>query len=252
MRRRTAAFGSVWPPAACQKISASHRNSIAGYLISAYDPTERGGAIEMRIHYLLLVSIFLLTEHVAHAQNSDFGLLIGVSWPVSEVVSGSTNTVRGSVGGGGQFNYAFQVLQRSADLYVELPLVISVRDTGVITATSPTGSTSVAASTSLQVFFTPGVRVKFSPESRVSLYGALGGGLLTYGANQFTTSGQNVRISNATSTTAALDFGGGVDFRLTRLLSLRFDLRDFVTRSGVAGVVGRNHAIFGFGVAFHF
>jgi hypothetical protein len=234
-----------WPTATCRKISASHRNSIAAYLNPAYHPA-------VRPHLFLLISTLLLAPVAARAQNSDFGLLIGVSWPVSEVVSGSTNTVRGSVGGGGQFNYAFQVLQRSVDLYVELPLIISARDTGVITATSPTGSASVAASTSLQVFFTPGVRVKFSPESRVSVYGALGGGLLTYGANQFTTTGPNVRISNATTATAALDFGGGLDFRLTRLLSLRFDLRDFVTRSGVAGVVGRNHAIFGFGVAFHF
>jgi len=49
-----------------------------------------------------------------------------------------------------------------------------------------------------------------------------------------------------------MDFGGGVDFRLTRLLSLRFDLSDFVTRAGAAGVAGRNQPMFGFGVAFHF
>jgi len=206
----------------------------------------------MRIHCFLLVAGCLLGQSAARAQNSDFGLLLGVSWPVSEVVSGSSNTVRGSVGGGGQFNYAFQVLQRSVDLYVELPLIVSARDTGVVTSTNGTATTSVAASTSLQVFFTPGVRVKISPESRVSLYAALGGGLLAYGANQISTNGQNVRVSNATTTTGALDFGGGVDFRLTRLLSLRFDLRDFVTRAGLAGVAGRNHAMFGFGVAFHF
>jgi hypothetical protein len=94
--------------------------------------------------------------------------------------------------------------------------------------------------------------VKFSPESRVSLYGALGGGLLTYGANRLFTTGSNVGISNATTTSGALDFGGGVDFRLTRLLSLRFDLRDFVTKAGLAGVASRNHVMFGFGVAFHF
>ena len=44
----------------------------------------------------------------------------------------------------------------------------------------------------------------------------------------------------------------GGDFRLTRLLSLRGDARDFVTREGLGGVTGRNHSTFQAGIAFHF
>ena len=50
---------------------------------------------------------------------------------------------------------------------------------------------------------------------------------------------------------AALDFGGGLDFRLTRLVSLRAEARDFVTGRGLGGVEGRNHPIFSFGLGIH-
>jgi hypothetical protein len=43
-----------------------------------------------------------------------------------------------------------------------------------------------------------------------------------------------------------------MDFRLTRLLSVRGDIRDFVTGRGLGGLNGRNHTIFGFGMAVHF
>jgi hypothetical protein len=39
---------------------------------------------------------------------------------------------------------------------------------------------------------------------------------------------------------------------LTRLLSLRGEIRDFVTGSGLGGVNGRHHPIIGFGMAAHF
>ena len=151
-----------------------------------------------------------------------------------------------SVGASGQFNYAFQVLQRAVDLYVELPVVFSARDSADVT------TTSVSSSSGLDVYFTPGVRMKFSPESRVSFYGDLGGGVASFGGAHVVTAGRAVSISTGRSTTPALDFGGGIDFRLTRLLSLRFDLRDFVTRSGLGGSGGMHHGLFDFGVAFHF
>ena len=46
-------------------------------------------------------------------------------------------------------------------------------------------------------------------------------------------------------------FGGGLDFRLTRLISLRAEVRDFVSRRGIGLTDGRNHLVFGFGMGFH-
>jgi hypothetical protein len=38
---------------------------------------------------------------------------------------------------------------------------------------------------------------------------------------------------------------------MSRLMSLRVEARDFVSGKGLGGVDGRNHAIYGFGVGFH-
>ena len=59
-------------------------------------------------------------------------------------------------------------------------------------------------------------------------------------------------IARIASTAAAFGFGGGLDFRLTRLLSLRFEGRDFVTRAGLGGERGRTHPFFAVGIGFHF
>lgn len=159
--------------------------------------------------------------------------------PVNPVISGS-------VGASGQINYAWQIVQRAVDLYVELPLVLTGENSGVVQPGV------VSSSTSLDVFFTPGVRVKFSPQSRVSFYAALGGGLASFGTDESVVAPGLVGDINHRVTSAALDFGGGVDFRLTRLLSLRVDGRDFVTRSGLGGSTGRNRWMVLVGVAFHF
>jgi hypothetical protein len=197
----------------------------------------------MRIKSLL--SMLLFTMCAARAQNSDFAFLLGVSGPNGKVVSGANGFVNGSVGVNGQFNFAWQVLQRSADLYVELPLIINARDAGTV------ASGTVTSSDGLDFFFTPGLRLKFSPQSRVAFYGEAGGGLASFGTAEVSVA-RAVTVATGRATTAAFDFGGGLDFRLTRLLSFRFDARDIVTRTGLGGSNGRHHGIFAFGVAFHF
>jgi hypothetical protein len=187
--------------------------------------------------------LLLLLSRAAQAQNSDLGLLVGVYTPRGEVQVSPSIYIHGSTGASLQANYAWQFLQRAVDLYAELPLVLSLQTTGTVTGTSVTGSTGA-------LFFTPGVRVKVSPESRVSFYGALGGGLASFSLPVTVTS--TSITGGGRTTTAALGFGGGIDFRLTRLLSLRFDARDFVTRAGLGSTAGRNHGVYSFGIAFHF
>jgi hypothetical protein len=197
----------------------------------------------MRIKFLL--PMFLFTMFTAHAQNSDLAFLLGVSGPSGKVVSGAQGYVNGSVGASVQFNFAWQVLQRSTDLYVEMPLIINARDTGTV------APGVVTSSSGIDYFFTPGVRLKFSPQSRVSFYGAAGGGVASFGTAEVRVAGITA-VKAGRSVSPALDFGGGLDFRLTRLLSLRFDLRDFVTRAGMGGSNGHHHGIFELGLAFHF
>ena len=191
------------------------------------------------------IAIPFLMPRAAMAQNSDLSFLLGVYWPRGEVVTAPSTYIHGSVGASVQLNYAGQVIQKAVDLYIEVPVVISVQNTGTVT------STSVTSSTGPDVFFTPGVRLKISPQSRISFYGALGGGIASFSTDRIV-SGKSTTITSGRTNSGALDFGGGIDFRLTRLLSLRFDARDFVTQAGLGGSVGRHHGIYEFGVVFHF
>jgi hypothetical protein len=198
----------------------------------------------MPTKWLLCLLLAALATTRAAAQNSDLALLAGITGPHGRVVAGPNPIASGSVGAGGQINYAWQVLQRSVDLYVELPLVF----TGESSGTATLGAT--ISSNGTDIFFTPGLRLKISPQSRVSFYAVLGGGIGSLGSTQVTTGVTPSAVSNRV-TTPALDFGGGLDFRLTRLLSLRGDIRDFVSRS-VPPLSGRNRWMALVGIAFHF
>src|SRR5580700_5021107 len=109
-----------------------------------------------------LIRMMALTTAMAGcpalAQNSDVGLLFGISVPVGAVTPGN---VTGSVGASGQINYAGQLYEtRAGQLYVELPLVIAAQVTGNV-------GPAVTSSIRDQIFFTPGVRWKFTLQSRV-------------------------------------------------------------------------------------
>jgi hypothetical protein len=202
------------------------------------------------IRTMRTITALLMLTALAQAQNSDLALLAGISGPRGETtVSGGTSTISGSVTPSFQINYAWQVLERRAALYVELPLIVPVRVNGSIVA-GPSGS-AIAGNNGPDIFFTPGARIKFTPESRVSFYGALGLGIASFGPTSSIIPPLTV-VNGSRQNSFAVDFGGGIDFRLTRLLSLRADVRDFVTDAGLGGTSGRNHAIFQAGIGFHF
>ena len=180
----------------------------------------------------------------ALAQNSDLGILLGVSVRTSAIVS--PGRIESSVGASVQFNYAVQLRESAAGrVYLELPVLIAADSRSALT-------TSIRSSHTTTVFFTPGVRFHHTIHPRVALYGAVGGGLASAAGN-FSIVGAGFvsdRIDRTTS--AAVGFGGGLDFRLTRLLSLRAEGRDFVTKAGLRGERGRNHPFFTVGIGFHF
>jgi hypothetical protein len=219
-------------------ISAGHRKLVVWLEFAPYDS-------HMRRMLAVCGLIGLLGACRVEAQNSDLALLAGITGPRGRVVGGPNLVASGSVGASGQINYAWQAWQRALNLYIELPLVFTGNSSGTAT-TQGTVSYSSGG-----IFFTPGARIKVSPQSRVSFYAALGGGIGTIGTTQVT-AGATASVVSKRNTSPALDFGGGLDFRLTRLLSLRADARDFVTRSGFGLSSGRNRWMFLVGVAFHF
>ena len=48
------------------------------------------------------------------------------------------------------------------------------------------------------------------------------------------------------------DFGGGVGFRLTRLLGLQGEVRDYVGRAAAAHFPGLHHTVVQLGLGLHF
>ena len=193
----------------------------------------------------LLWAPVLIVNAAFAAQNADIGLMLGLIPGGTQAVAGSYNSVSTSVGAGLQFNVGYQVRKTPVgDLWIESPFTFGISgDVLSGPGASVTGHGSF--------YWTPGVRFKVPVESHISFYGVAGGGL----ANVLDTGVVASRVSSVTvgdSAHAALDFGGGMDFRLTRLLSFRGEARDFVTSKGLAGASGRNHPFYLFGIAFHF
>lgn len=112
-----------------------------------------------------------------------------------------------------------------------------------------------AASNYSAVFATPSLRLTFRPDGRLRPWASAGGGFAREEGGKTLLDGSTnfkPRISN----TYAIQFGAGVDFRLSKLITLRGQARDFyapVPALGVTQLTSRNHnVVFGGGVALHF
>ena len=196
---------------------------------------------------LLQMILFVTAGGAAFAQNSDLGLLLGVIDPHYSVVTGPGSSVSAGAGAAGQINYAYQIKGwQAADLYLEFPFFLAGRgDTYSAPGIASTNANGIGA-------LTPGPRLKVRLGGRISFYAAAGGGFGWYGNNEVLSGHGSSTVSGNTTVTGAFDFGGGIDFRLTRLLSLRPEVRDLVTtHRNLYG--GSNHnPIYAFGLAFHF
>ena len=116
------------------------------------------------------VFMLILLAGCARAQNSDLGLLLGISNTSSRVEAGNGVRVSGSVGAHGQVNYAAQLRETTAGrLYLELPLMFGGHASGTVAGT-------ITGSAGGMFFFTPGLRLNLTPHSRVSFYAAAGAG----------------------------------------------------------------------------
>jgi hypothetical protein len=100
-------------------------------------------------------------------------------------------------------------------------------------------------------YFTPSIRLKIPIKTRISFYGALGGGWAQYNEKDVLVNGQVTATQDPSIAHPAADFGGGIDLRLSHFISLRVDGRDYITPAGLGGTTGRNHPLFVAGIAFH-
>jgi hypothetical protein len=167
---------------------------------------------------------------------TSFGIAVGQELPARQEVGltlgglfstertgGATRLDLGS-GIALQANYGYRLLgNRTIALFGEVHLLANpLRN---VSSTDSTLTRDVAS-----LFITPGVRVKFFPNSRIAPYAAIGGGWADYEQSTLTLDG---RANNAPRTVnhGAFDYGGGVDVKLWRFLGLRTEIRDFYTGS---------------------
>ncbi len=123
---------------------------------------------------------------------------------------------------------------KAAGIYVELPFV---RDSG------RAGPNLTEIST---LFFTPSLQFKFLPGQSISPFLSVGGGLAHIGT-------KFLGNSAPSDTTAAAQFGGGLDFRLpVPHVAFRAQVSDFVTGSFGQFTSKVQHIYAGGGVVFRF
>jgi len=102
---------------------------------------------------------------------------------------------------------------RLASLHLEVPFA-GLPSQKLTLSSSP--STVIGHMSS--VFITPSFRLKVAPGAPIAPWISLGGGWARYSAD-----------AGPTTNKGALQYGGGLDFRVVSHLGLRFEVRDFVT-----------------------
>jgi hypothetical protein len=176
---------------------------------------------------LLFISEVMVTGYAGaqsteHVQRQELTFSLGG-------ISGQTRTLKGSPAGTAQIaadrtlgiNYGHRLVgTRIAAMYGEIEFV-AIPNRGV------TSATALVAQNYASLYVTPGVRLKLFPRSRLSPWAAIGGGYALYQESAQLSNGQNT--TNKFLNRGVFDYGGGVDYRLFRLIGLRGEVRDFLS-----------------------
>lgn len=199
--------------------------------------------------WLCLTWSVALIPSAARAQgffNMEFINLYGATPIRSQVIPGTNVTVRSTVIIWQETGYAYQVSRwKAAGLWAEFFAPSTY-------LTSPESRTTNNSDTVQwdSGIFAPGLRIMAPVQKRVSIFGAAGGGIGFFAYPELIPGPPTVLTRTAIH--GVFDFGGGVDVRLNRRLSIRFDARDTVTGRGLSGVAGRNHPVALGGLVVHF
>ena len=163
----------------------------------------------------------------ATAQKIDLSVLAGAAGPTANV-SGPFVSVSGGVSPAVQVNFAWRIAETgSGELYLELPVSRVTR----VSAAFDFGQICVRTGS---YFAVPGVRYRVFARSRVSPYLAAGFGMGWFDSADITWRHEpGVTVTSGVKPVAG--FGGGLDFRVSRLVAVRAEIRDYVAcGSGVA------------------
>lgn len=153
-----------------------------------------------------LLSLVCMLAVNAYAQKNEFAAEVSGLFP-------STNNLSIDPAAGFQLNYAHRLIGvPGVALYVEVPFLAGFNNLRTI-ATLENGQNYSS------IFVTPGVKVKFVPGFFISPYLAGGIGVAHFNASN----------SGGSETDFAADIGGGLDIKVFPHVSLRGEVRDFIT-----------------------
>ena len=169
--------------------------------------------------------------------NIDVSFSVGPAWIKSQTIPGiigHSRVIDDSWGASTQFSFGYQVARSgTARIFAEYCA-------GIYPA--------IGEGVAWYETNTLGMRVAFPVHARVSLFADAGGG---FGDFTGSYTSPDLRIHTPQVRRSVFTFGGGIDFRLTRLFSLRAQIKDAVSRPYESGAPGRHHAMPLLGVAVH-
>lgn len=214
--------------------------------------------------FLACLAIILLTiTPTLHAQKADVSLLAGAAkipdsdLPTFPSILGPPllTTQKSTASFAWQANFGWRFFHTGpVSMLLELPFTMVPSQhpqvlRGIVAGTANSGAL-VAGGQKPTYMFTPGVRFRFF-DSRVSPYAALGAGIERSTLVRGTTDGLVIAAFPSRAYKGTFDFGGGADIKLTKLIALRAEVRDFV-RTGHAISESRQDLLFMGGFALHF
>jgi hypothetical protein len=188
---------------------------------------------------LLPISLLLAGPTTAQGvQNMDISFLLGPVPSSTQTVSGES--IKAGAGISFMLTYGYQLhSSRVMDLYLDVPVAWKFNGNATVS------SGSVLALSNNRFYCTPGLRLKFNVHERIAPFLVVG---LGYGTQQdYVAQVGNDAVAVIADRTGHFvgEGGAGADIRLTKLLSLRGELRMFGTAHHASG-------IYGVGLAFHF
>lgn len=186
--------------------------------------------------------LILMATCALSAQNNEVSLYSGWMRHTSLVRLDSTKVETRSAG---MFTAAHQIAEGYAGrLSVELPILWS-------DGKYHSSTRALLGRKANTVFITPGLRFQRNLSDRVRVYAAAGLGIVATNERLDIQRPEATITADGRRTGLAGNIGGGIDLRLTRLFSFRFETRDFITKRN--STLFRRHNITPlFGIALHF
>lgn len=194
-----------------------------------FEPAGYPTDTEDRLRNVLLTLFLCTAATLAGAQydkKNELGLLLGGAVSPDRTITTAVPDPNIGIDTGLTFQatYARRVTNgRGAALYIEVPFV------AMPNAFVHSGTNGVPEAYAV-LYVTPGLRVKFAPERKVSPWLAVGGGYARFDESS-NLQDKTPNPGQIGSNRGALQLGGGVDLRtglkILLPLDLRFELRDF-------------------------